>query len=63
MSVTSAFKRSRALLDNNNRVPRHLLKVLEAGVGLEGLPERDTGLFAEVVVPHAAGGKGGRIDE
>ena len=36
-------------------MPRHLLEVLEAGVGLEGLPERDAGLLAEVVLPQAAG--------
>ena len=32
----------------------HLLEVLKAGVGLEGLPERDAGLFAEFIVAQAA---------
>ena len=35
--------------------PRHLLEVPEALVGLEGLPERDAGLFAEIVPVQAAG--------
>ena len=35
-------------------MPGHLLEFLEAGVGLEGLPERDAGLFAEFIVLQTA---------
>ncbi len=41
----------------------HLLERLEAGVGLEGLPDRDAALLAELVVVQAAGKQGNRIDE
>ena len=34
--------------------PRHLLEVLEAGVGLEGLGDRSAAHFAEIVVTQAA---------
>ena len=40
----------------------HLLERLEAGVGLEGLPDRDAGLFAELVVPQAAGKQKNKIE-
>ena len=33
--------------------PGHLLEVLEAGVDLEGLSDRDAGLLAEMVPPQA----------
>ena len=41
-------------LDNPNSGTKRLLEVLEAGVGLEGLPERDAGLFAESIPAQAA---------
>ena len=42
----------------NRNGPVHSLEVLEAGVGLEGLAERDAGLFAEIVPVQAAGQRG-----
>ena len=39
---------------NRTRASGHLLEYLKAGIGLEGLPERDAGLIAEIVVRQAA---------
>ena len=44
-------------------MPRHLPEVLEAGVDLEGLPERDAGLLAEAIATQAAGKRGIGFDE
>ena len=44
-------------------MPRHLLEVLEAGVDLEGLSERDAGLLAEPVAVQAAEKRGIGFDE
>ena len=48
---------SSALLDKQKSgpVPGHLLELLEAGVGPEGLGDCGAAHFAEVVVPQAAG--------
>ena len=50
-----------ALLDNDNRVPRHLLELLEAGVGLEGLGDCSAAYLAEIVRGQAAGRWGNGI--
>ena len=51
---SSAFKRSRTPpLTIRNRAPRHLLEVLEAGVGLEGLGDCSAAHFAEINVGQA----------